>query len=108
MRHGIDLVRRNILVVQRDRRGRRPSASATARVATFYAGRAPPAREPREVHMSAADEYPPAYRPVATGWVGWVVFAAVFMMVIGAMNVIQDLPRCSATRPTGSRSADRW
>ena len=41
--------------------------------------------------MTAADEYPPAYGDPASGWVGWVVFAAVFMIVIGAMNAIQGL-----------------
>jgi hypothetical protein len=46
--------------------------------------------------MSASDEYgSSAYRssytdPV-TGWVGWIIFAAVFMIVVGAMNAIQGL-----------------
>jgi hypothetical protein len=41
--------------------------------------------------MSAPDEYRSSYTDPATGWVGWVVFAAVFMIVIGAMNAIQGL-----------------
>ena len=41
--------------------------------------------------MSAPDEYRRSYTDPATGWVGWVIFAAVFMIVIGAMNAIQGL-----------------
>jgi hypothetical protein len=41
--------------------------------------------------MSAPDEYRSSYTDPATGWIGWVVFAAVFMIVIGAMNAIQGL-----------------
>ena len=41
--------------------------------------------------MSASDEYGSSYRPSATGWVGWVVFAAIFMVIIGALNAIQGL-----------------
>jgi hypothetical protein len=41
--------------------------------------------------MSAPDEYRSSYRDPATGWVGWIIFAAVFMIVIGAMNAIQGL-----------------
>ena len=41
--------------------------------------------------MSAPDEYRSSYTDPATGWVGWVIFAAVFMIVIGAMNAIQGL-----------------
>ena len=40
----------------------------------------------REVKM-ATDEYDTP----TTGWTGWVVFAAVFMMITGAMNAIQGL-----------------
>jgi hypothetical protein len=41
--------------------------------------------------MSAPDEYRSSYTDPVTGWVGWVIFAAVFMIVIGAMNAIQGL-----------------
>ena len=41
----------------------------------------------REVKMMATDEYDAP----TSGWTGWVVFAAVFMMVTGAMNAIQGL-----------------
>ena len=41
--------------------------------------------------MSAPNEYGRSYTDPATGWVGWVIFAAVFMIVIGAMNAIQGL-----------------
>jgi hypothetical protein len=41
--------------------------------------------------MSAPDEYRSAYTDPVTGWVGWIIFAAVFMIVIGAMNAIQGL-----------------
>ena len=41
--------------------------------------------------MSAPNEYRSSYTDPATGWVGWVIFAAVFMIVIGAMNAIQGL-----------------
>ena len=41
--------------------------------------------------MSASDEYGTTYRPAATGWVGWIIFAAIFMVMIGALNVIQGL-----------------
>jgi hypothetical protein len=41
--------------------------------------------------MSAPDEYRSSYTDPATGWVGWIIFAAVFMIVIGAMNAIQGL-----------------
>jgi hypothetical protein len=40
--------------------------------------------------MTVADEYGSSYDPV-TGWVGWIIFAAVFMIVIGSMNAIQGL-----------------
>ena len=32
-----------------------------------------------------------SYTDPATGWIGWIIFAAVFMIVIGAMNAIQGL-----------------
>jgi hypothetical protein len=41
--------------------------------------------------MSAPDEYRRTYTDPVTGWVGWIIFAAVFMIVIGAMNAIQGL-----------------
>jgi hypothetical protein len=41
--------------------------------------------------MTAAAEYPPSYRDPVSGWVGWIIFAAVFMIVIGGMNAIQGL-----------------
>jgi hypothetical protein len=41
--------------------------------------------------MSASDEYRRTYTDPVTGWVGWIIFAAVFMIVIGAMNAIQGL-----------------
>ncbi len=41
--------------------------------------------------MSSPDEYRSAYTDPVTGWVGWIIFAAVFMIVIGAMNAIQGL-----------------
>ena len=39
--------------------------------------------------MSATDEYGSYRSP--SGWVGWIIFAAVFMMTIGTMNAIQGL-----------------
>ncbi len=41
--------------------------------------------------MSASDDYEAANLDPVTGWVGWIMFAAVFMMVIGSMNAIQGL-----------------
>lgn len=41
--------------------------------------------------MSASDDYEGANLDPVTGWVGWIMFAAVFMMVIGSMNAIQGL-----------------
>jgi hypothetical protein len=41
--------------------------------------------------MSTNDEYASSYDEPATGWVGWIMFAAVFLMIIGAMNAIQGL-----------------
>jgi hypothetical protein len=44
--------------------------------------------------MSTADEYSEygsSYDEPVTGWVGWIVFAAVFMVTIGAINAIQGL-----------------
>jgi hypothetical protein len=41
--------------------------------------------------MSTTDDYASSYDEPTTGWVGWVMFAAVFMMIIGAMNAIQGL-----------------
>ena len=41
--------------------------------------------------MSTTDEYASSHDEPATGWVGWIMFAAVFMMIIGAMNAIQGL-----------------
>ena len=32
-----------------------------------------------------------AYGEPVSGWVGWVIFAAVFMVTVGALNVIQGL-----------------
>jgi hypothetical protein len=40
--------------------------------------------------MSTPEGYAQNTDPV-TGWTGWVVFAAVFMMIIGALNAIQGL-----------------
>ena len=40
--------------------------------------------------MTATDEYGSSYDE-PTGWVGWILFAAVFMGIIGAMNAIQGL-----------------
>ena len=45
-----------------------------------------------EVHMSAADEYgSTAYGRAQTGWVGWMIFASILMIMVGAVNVIQGL-----------------
>ena len=41
--------------------------------------------------MTATDGDGSSYDAPTTGWAGWVVFAAVFMMVTGAMNAIQGL-----------------
>ena len=44
--------------------------------------------------MSTTDdyaEYGSSYDEPVTGWVGWIVFAAVFMVTIGAINAIQGL-----------------
>jgi hypothetical protein len=44
--------------------------------------------------MSTTDEYGnygSSYDEPVTGWIGWVVFAAVFMVTIGAINAIQGL-----------------
>jgi hypothetical protein len=44
--------------------------------------------------MSTTDdyaEYGSSYDQPVTGWVGWIVFAAVFMVTIGAINAIQGL-----------------
>jgi hypothetical protein len=40
--------------------------------------------------MSAVDEYGSTYDE-PTGWVGWILFAGVLMVIIGAMNVLQGL-----------------
>ena len=40
--------------------------------------------------MSVSDDYGSPYDPV-TGWVGWIVLAAIFMVVIGGLNAIQGL-----------------
>ena len=40
--------------------------------------------------MSATGEYAPSTDP-RTGWVGWIIFAAIFMIITGAMNAIQGL-----------------
>ena len=45
----------------------------------------------REVKMTATDGDGSSYDAPTSGWTGWVVFAAVFMMVTGAMNAIQGL-----------------
>jgi hypothetical protein len=39
--------------------------------------------------MSATGEY--VDDQPGSGWVGWIVFAAIFMIIIGAMNAIQGL-----------------
>ena len=39
--------------------------------------------------MSATGEY--VDDQATSGWVGWIVFAAIFMIIIGAMNAIQGL-----------------
>jgi hypothetical protein len=57
----------------------------TGRVRTESRGR----RRRREGRMSATDEYY-STDPV-TGWVGWIMFASIFMLVIGAMNAFQGL-----------------
>ena len=41
--------------------------------------------------MSTSDEYPASYDRPTTGWVGWIMFAAIFMIIIGALNAIQGL-----------------
>jgi hypothetical protein len=40
--------------------------------------------------MSPNDPYSSAYSPT-TGWVGWIFFAAIMMVVMGTMNAIQGL-----------------
>jgi hypothetical protein len=54
--------------------------------------------------MSTADEYDSSYGASldpATGCVGWIIFAAVFMVTIGALNAIQGLAALF-------RDADYW
>ena len=54
--------------------------------------------------MSTTDEYAEygsSYDEPVTGWVGWIVFAAVFMVTIGAINAIQGLAALF-------RDADYW
>ena len=41
--------------------------------------------------MSAADEYGSSYARTQSGWVGWIIFAAIMMVMIGALNAIQGL-----------------
>ena len=41
--------------------------------------------------MSAADEYGSSYGQTQSGWVGWIIFAAIMMVMIGALNAIQGL-----------------
>src|SRR4051794_5030667 len=45
--------------------------------------------------MSTSEDYGSSYgepyAEPATGWVGWIIFAAVFMVTIGALNAIQGL-----------------
>ena len=50
-----------------------------------------PGSHPKEDHVSAPDEYQSTYREQPTGWVGWIIFAAVFMIAVGVMNTIQGL-----------------
>jgi hypothetical protein len=38
-----------------------------------------------------SDNYGSAYERPVTGWVGWIIFAAVFMITIGVLNVVQGL-----------------
>jgi hypothetical protein len=41
--------------------------------------------------MSMSGEYGAPYREPVSGWVGWIIFAAVFMVTVGALNVFQGL-----------------
>jgi hypothetical protein len=41
--------------------------------------------------MSVPGEYAPSSDQSNSGWVGWIVFAAILMIVTGAMNAIQGL-----------------
>ena len=41
--------------------------------------------------MSVPGEYAPTTDQPSSGWVGWIVFAAILMIVTGAMNAIQGL-----------------
>ena len=41
--------------------------------------------------MSMSGEYQAPYREPVSGWVGWIVFAAVFMITVGGLNAIQGL-----------------
>jgi hypothetical protein len=41
--------------------------------------------------MSATGEYVPSTEQSTSGWVGWIVFAAIFIIITGAMNAIQGL-----------------
>jgi hypothetical protein len=52
---------------------------------------APEPGSTQEDKMSTSDEYASSYGPAATGWTGWVVFAAILMMITGGMNAIQGL-----------------
>ena len=45
----------------------------------------------QENQMSTSDEYASSYDPQSTGWVGWIIFAAIFMIITGALNAIQGL-----------------
>jgi hypothetical protein len=41
--------------------------------------------------MSAQEDYGRPDTNPATGWVGWIMFAAIFIIVIGGINAIQGL-----------------
>ena len=58
---------------------------------------------------------PPAYESDRTGWTGWITFAAIMMIIAGALNAIYGLiavindewvvwgieDRCTSTSPSG-------
>jgi hypothetical protein len=41
--------------------------------------------------MSESYADPPAPTPAQTGWVGWIVFAAVMMMIAGSLNLFYGI-----------------
>jgi hypothetical protein len=52
--------------------------------------------------------HPSNDRAEGTGWVGWVIFAGVMMVVVGGFQVTMASSPCSTINTSSSRATGSW